>query len=308
MYDPELGQLITSAFGRLDAALSAHAPFIAEQVSSWAKGLSGADLTQEEYFTHPCAFPMLLLPWWLEKTQSPNPDLAFQGDLVYSTISYYYHIRLTDNLMDGHATLELSILPVLACLFAQFQRRYQHYFAPEHPFWESFDRFLIESCEATIRDASLDEISCDQFVRVSAKKTGAVKIPLAAVCYRYERPELLPSWEQFVDLFGCWHQMYNDLYDWHRDLQHNTPTYFLFEANRRKTAGESVAGWVIREGFAWGNYVLQTCMSELKAAAVALDSPDLGTYLNSRERMMAEQGEEVMRGLESLVGLLAVSA
>jgi hypothetical protein len=305
MYDLELDQLITSAFKRLYTTLSSHAPFMAEQVSRWTKGLPDAGLTEEEYFKHPRAFPMLLLPWWLEKTLVPEVDLAFQGDLVYSTISYYYHIRLIDNLMDRHATVELAILPVLACLFAQFQQQYQRYFALEHPFWESFDCFLLESCEATIRDANLDEIDHDRFVHVSAKKTGAAKIPLAAVCYRYALLELLPSWEQFVDLLGCWHQMQNDLYDWYRDLHHNTPTYFLSEANRRKANGESMVDWVSREGFVWGNQVLAAWMDGLKTTGAALNSPDVSAYLNLREQMMFEQREEVMQGLQDVANLLA---
>lgn len=304
MYDPELDQLITFAFKRLHTTLSSHAPFMAEQVSRWTKGLPNADLTEEEYFKHPRSFPMLLLPWWLEKTL-PGADLDFQKDLVYSTISYYYHIRLIDNLMDGHATVELAILPVLACLFAQFQQQYQRYFALEHPFWESFDRFLLESCEATIKDAGLGEIDHDQFIHVSAKKTGAAKIPLVAVCYRYAHPELLPSWAQFVDLFGRWHQMQNDLYDWHRDLHHDTPTYFLLEANRRKANGESVVDWVVREGLAWGNQVLQAWMDELKITGAALNSPDVIAYLDLRERIMFERREEVMQGLRDVANLLA---
>jgi hypothetical protein len=306
MYDPELGQLITSSFERFYKALSSHAPFLSTQVSRWARGLSGANLTEEEYFTHPRAFPMLLLPWWLEKTLTPNVDLAFQNDLVYATISYYYHVRLVDNLMDGHVTTELEILPILAFLFAQSQRQYQRYFVPEHPFWEMFDRSLLASCEATIRDTNPVEVDQDRFLYISAKKTSAVQVPLMAVCYRYERAEVLSDWEHFVVLFGRWHQMQNDLYDWRRDLYHNTPTYFLSEAGRRKADDESVIGWVIREGFVWAHQLLQEWMRELKTVGATLNSPDLTDYLGVRERMMLEQKEEVMHGLTEMTRLLTV--
>lgn len=306
MYDPELGQLITSSLERFYKVLSSYAPFLSVQVSHWARGLSGADLTEEEYFTHPRAFPMLLLPWWLEKTLKSSVDLAFQRDLVYATISYYYHVRLVDNLMDGHVTTELKILPVLAFLFAQSQRQYQRYFVPDHPFWEVFDRSLLASCEATIRDTDPAEVDRDRFLCISAKKTSAVQVPLAAVCCRYECTEVLSDWEHFVALFGRWHQMQNDLYDWRRDLRHNTPTYFLSEAGRCKAGDESVANWVIREGFVWAHQLLQEWMRELKTVGAALNSPDLIDYLEIRERMMLEQNEEVMRGLRHMTRLLTV--
>src|SRR6185436_17636072 len=105
MYDPRLSPLISTAVSRLQAEMSASAPVMAQQISGWMHYLSGSTQV-ENYFKHPQAFPSLLLPWWLEKSLAGEPDLPFQADLAYSTINGYYAIRLTDNLMDGHATVE----------------------------------------------------------------------------------------------------------------------------------------------------------------------------------------------------------
>ena len=155
-----------------------------------------------------------------------------------------------------------------------------------------------------MKDASLTDIDETQFRQVAAKKVCAGKIPLAAVCCRYERPELIEPWAHFFDLLGCWHQMFNDLFDWHMDLERQNRTYFLSEAERRKNPDEPIAVWVIREGFEWGIETLQTWMVELRAMAPQLQNPNLAAYLNQREVMLLEQKEEVAEGLRSLGQIL----
>jgi hypothetical protein len=218
---------------------------------------------------------------------------------------------MIDNLMDGHTTIEPRILPALNFFYTEFQRPYQRHFAPEHPFWDHFTATWFASAEVTIRDARAETIDRDHFMQVTARKTCAVKIPIAAVCYRYERPDLIPPWAQLVDLFGCWHQMHNDLFDWRKDTEMQTRTYFLSEAERRKMPAESLADWVIREGFAWGMETLAAWMAELEARSDGLDSPDLLDYLNARDALLSERHREVAAGLQSaaqLLGLLRQAA
>jgi len=123
MYDQALSNAITAAFSRLRAEMERAGPFMAEQTLSWIGQLFGG-AQPEDYFKHPFAFPMLLLPWWLEKAIRQDPDISFQSDLVYSTIDGYYFIRLIDNLIDREATVELELLPVLAFFHIQLQRSY----------------------------------------------------------------------------------------------------------------------------------------------------------------------------------------
>jgi hypothetical protein len=304
MYDQELSNVITAAFSRLYSALEQTGPFVAQPVLSWMKGLANT-AQPEDYFKHPRAFPMLLIPWWVEKTLQ-DPDASFQTDLLYSTVNGYYYIRLIDNLMDGNATVELNLLPALNIFHSQFQSPYQRYFEHDHPFWEFFISVWFASAEVTMQDASLTDIDRTHFMQVAAQKTCAVKIPLAAACYRYNYPELIIPWAEFVNLFGCWHQMHNDLFDWRRDMQHQTRTYFLSEAERQKRSAETVAGWVVREGFAWGVETMETWMAELKSLARNLNSPDFGTYLEAREAMMRKREEEVTHGLQNVAKLLAL--
>jgi hypothetical protein len=177
---------------------------------------------------------------------------------------------------------------------------------PEHPFWDRFAATWYASAEVTIKDARAETIDCDHFVQVTAQKTGAVKIPITAVCHRYERPDLIAPWAQLVDLYGCWHQMYNDLFDWRKDLELQTHTYFLSEAGRRKAVAESVTDWVIREGFAWGIETLATWMAQLKDMSKGLDNPDVLAYLDAREALLSEEHKKIAPGLQSAAQLLAV--
>jgi hypothetical protein len=305
MYDPELSAIVDAAFARFDAGLEQAAPFMAPRVLAWMQDAGRETAEPADRFKHPASFPMLLLPWWLESTLRSRPDPAFQEDLVFSTINGYLFIRLIDNVMDGHATVEPRLLPALGLFHTQFQTPYQRYFCHEHPFWAFFTDTWFASADITVQDAGAVDLDSQQFEWVAARKTCAVKIPLAAVCYHLARPDLIAPWSQLVDRFGCWHQMLNDLFDWRRDMQHDTPTYVLSEASRRKGPAESVAGWIMREGFEWGMDQLQAWMVELKALARGLDSPALAAYLETREVTLLEQAQQVRAGFENMRRLAA---
>lgn len=306
MYDAQLSALISAALARLQTEMGQAAPVMAGHVSAWVQHLAGP--TQpENYFKHPQAFPSLLLPWWLEQSLTADHDLSFQADVVYSTLNGYYAIRLMDNLMDGQPTVELKLLPTLNFFQTQFQAAYQPYFAAEHPFWPFFKTTWFHSAEVTVQDALLTDLNLIQFEQIAAQKTCAAKIPLAAVCYHYDRPDLIAAWSRWLDLFGCWHQLLNDCFGWSRDEANHIQTYFLAEATRRKQPNEPFAGWVAREGFAWAIETAQGWLLTLKELAQALHSPDLLAYLETREAMLRQQVVEVSAGLETLRRITAIS-
>jgi hypothetical protein len=303
VYEPELVQLIDEAVRRLQEEMEQAAPSMARRVSEWMTGLAGG--RAEDYFRHPQGFPMLLLPWWLEKTIHRVPDPAFQADLVYSTINGYYHIRLIDNLMDGHATMEREILPSLGFFHDQFQGTYYRYFGHGHPFWDFFRGVWFAAAEAAVEDAALESIDLQQFEETAAVKTCAAKIPLAAVCLRYERKDLIEAWSSFTDRFSRWHQMWNDVFTWRRDIKHGTATYFLSEGGRRKAATQSIAEWVMKGGFHWGLQLLHEWLSEMKDTATGLGSSELLLYLDRREALLAEQSSTMASALSAARQLLS---
>jgi hypothetical protein len=151
------------------------------------------------------------------------------------------------------------------------------------------------------RDASTGAATRDEFIETSARKIIAARIPLAAVCHRHGRTELLDPWFRFVDLFGRWHQMLNDIAGWQNDLEHGRQTYFLSRAPARARA--TVGAWLVRDGLTWGFAELEAWMGECIVAASDLGSPPLMAYLASRHNGVAAQRDEMMRSLEPLLRL-----
>ena len=285
-YPPELRDLVRRAVRRGQRHLRAEAPTLARHAIGWQRALAGG-AEPEAYFLHPEAFPMVLLPWWLESTIREAPAPGFQRDVVYSTVSGYYFVRLIDDLMDAERPISPVLLPVLTFFHAEFQQTYYRYFPHGHPFWEACRSATLASAEMAARDAELTEIDRARFLEISARKIAGAKVPIAAVCHCHGRSDLIGPWYTLVDLLGRWHQMLNDIRGWSRDLDGGRRTYFLTQASATVGADGSVAEWVIGDGLAWGASLLEEWMSELLGLARGLGSPLLTAYLEERDRSLA---------------------
>jgi hypothetical protein len=296
LYDDGFARIVSDAAEVLEDALASAGHDLYARTFSWIKSLWDAG-SPADYFMHPESYPILLLPWFLEKHINGEPDKDFQAGLTYSSLNGYYGIRLVDNLMDGHGPPAFDLLPALNFFHSQFQMPYQRYFPYGHQFWESFTHFWHLTAEATMADFSAIDITSDSFATVTARKTCAASIPVIAVCCKTGRLDLIAPWTHVVDLFSRWHQMKNDTLDWKRDLDGGTCTYFLSEAGRRGLEGESAIEWSLREGLEWGFETVKEFMDELKCAAGGLGSQDLDSYIRERERMMARQIREAKEGL-----------
>ena len=255
-------------------------PLVAPQLEGWAKSLSGSH-EPADYFLHPVAFPMMLLPCWIEKQLLGSNDLEFQSDLIVSNASGYYYTRLIDNVMDGHATVEYKLLPAAGYFANQFRDIYHTYFDAAHPFWDFFQRTWAEFCDVTAADGHLADIDRQTFESLVAHKVCAAKIGVAAVCFRCQAEHLLPRWSEWIDRFGCWHLFREDLFDWQQDLSLGAATYFLCEARRRKAPDEPEIAWIARQGLDWGIEQLNGWMEQL--CAMDFVPLEVTAYLEARE-------------------------
>jgi hypothetical protein len=295
--------LVEGACDRILAGLSIYAPYLGEQVRLWMACLSPSGRAPD-YFLLPSSFPLLQLPWWAAKTFTAEPDLEFLKDVLYSTMNGYYYIRLLDNLMDGHGTVELKILPATAFFHTEFQSVYQKYFQIDHPFWEVFRSSWFSGSDAVARELDLSQISRLDFERVTVVKLAATRIPMAAVCFRYRRDHLR-LWEEFALALARWSQLADDLFDWHEDMSHGKTSYFLSQANSHE-GFDSVEAWVIYEGFQRGIKTLQRELSALRLLVPPLHSSDVVNYLNFREVLLQEHKVKVSEAFQSLRELGAI--
>ncbi|MGD8496569.1 MAG: class 1 isoprenoid biosynthesis enzyme [Gemmatimonadales bacterium] len=299
-YEEGLLALMAGVSDRLAAELGSRAPRLGEIVRHWTTGLSPGD-RPEEYFTYPSAYPIFLLPWWLERSLAPPDDPGFMADIVESTMCGYYHIRLLDDLMDGEATGEIGLLPAAGIFHERFQSSYQAHFPAEHPFWEIFRDEWFACAEATVLDHRLTEIDLPTFVDVSARKMRAALIPVAAVCLHHGRAALVDRWRPYCDLLARCVQMTDDVFDWHLDLRRaNGTTYFLSEARRRKRTTESISAWVLREGWEWGVSRTRDWLCELRGLASQLDCPPAALHVERRLATLDERHAALAPGHAAL--------
>ena len=290
--DDELPKWVGNACARIEAELNRRAPFLGQKISKWMADLSPSG-KPGEYFLQPRAFPLLQLPWWAARSLPAEPDQKFLADVIYSTINGYYYIRLLDNLMDGHGTVELKILPATAFFHTEFQAAYHKYFDAAHPFWDIFRSAWFSGSDAVVREFDLDRIDEAEFERVTVVKLAGARIPLAAVAFRHDAGERLQCWEEFALALARWSQMEDDLFDWHDDLRRGKTSHFLTEA-RRQQGLETVEAWVIREGFQRGIASLQRELDALRHLVPPLNSPDVIRYLNLRQT--------ILEGLRTTIG------
>jgi hypothetical protein len=298
LHDDQLQKLVSDAYARIQNELTRRAPFLGEQVRGWMAQLSATGQAPD-YFLQPRMFPLLRLPLWAAKSFAAEPDNEFLADVIYSTVNGYYYIRLLDNLMDGHGTIELEILPATAFFHTEFQSTYQKYFEAAHPFWEVFRSAWFSGSDAVTQEFNLNRIGEAEFERISVSKLAGARIPLAAVGFRHGTGQSMQRWEHFALALARWSQMEDDLFDWHHDLRHGKTSYFLTEANKRK-GFDTVDAWVIREGFQQGVKLLQRELSALRDLVPALNSPNVVRYLDLRETMLAGQKTRISEAFQVL--------
>lgn len=289
--DPFLRQLVERGCARIDRELAHLAPHLAERVSRWMAQLSPTG-TAADYFLQACMFPVLRLPLWAAKSFGADPNCEFLADVTFSTINGYYYIRLLDNLMDGHATVEVQILPATAFFHTEFQLAYQKHFWPTHAFWNAFRSAWLGGSEAVTRELSLDSVGAIEFQQVSVAKLSPATIPVSAVGYHFGAGERIRAWEEFTRALAGFSQLEDDLFDWHHDLRHAKPSYFLSQAMRRAGA-QTVGEWIMREGFSQGIRTLQHQLVALRRLLPALDSPEAKSYLDFREVTLEDQQEKI---------------
>ncbi len=295
-------ETVDTAFARLGSMLAAGAPTLGSHFADWQSELAGG-AAPTAYYTHPDAFPLLLLPWWLDGTLHDEPDRELLDEVTYSSICGYFVVRLIDDLMDGDRAVPAGLLPAIIVLHTEFIATYLAQFRSDDPFWEVLEGTSMMSSEVAGRDAGLADIDRATFLETSARKVAGAVIPIAAVAHHAGRPDLVEPWSALVDRLGAWHQMRNDILDWRRDLERGRATFFLSEARRAVADADdptSISAWVLDGGIEQGIGELEEAMTPLLDEAGRLGSDDLVSYLELRRSRLAADWQAMRPSLEAI--------
>jgi hypothetical protein len=295
--DPVLEQIVSNALLRFEANLHAALPRAAQQIRQHLKSVP----TKTEHFLAVRNFPHFLLPWWFSPAAEREADLEFQSDMMYSSISGYYAIRLCDNIADNDSPRELrSLAPCTLYFDSEAIAPYRQYFPANHEFWKLFDTFLAQQAEASAADSLLEDIDAETFASLSSKKFTGTKIPMSAVRWRYQIPgSVFEQWLQFVDVLGNFAQFSNDFFDWNHDSKFGIVTYVSSEW-RRRGPGDGLATWFLREGFDWGVAQLKLRFDNVKLRAEALENKALLDWLMLRGRTLDDDIDKLRSALNLL--------
>jgi hypothetical protein len=302
-----VGMGIRQAVPLLAQQAARFSPELAAPLTRWMRALApGASLAS--YFTGALEFPVFALPWWMEQSIRDSVDTSLQKKLIYSTVCGSYYIRLIDDIMDVSPTATPGLLPACAFLLSEFERVYRDLFSADHPFWPIYRQSWIKAAGVTIEDATSKTVPLARFLRFSALKTSAAKIPLAAICFQYRRPEMFAPWAGFCEAYGRFAQMLDDVFDWHHDDQRQPrSTYFLTVGAQRKRRTESLADWVFREGFDWGIVRSLRFLNDARRRTGPLGSKPLAAFIvHCIERVQSARRSllEDLRECEKAMALL----
>jgi hypothetical protein len=296
-WDPILKEFVSNAFRRFDANLQAALPRSTPKLRELLRRVP----TQPEHIFNARSFPIVVLPYWLSPISERVVDGEFQTDVIYSSISGYYSIRLCDNIADNDCSPELRKLAPCTLYFdSEAIRPYRKHFPANHKFWSLLDKFLALQAEASAADSLLDDVDEETFASLSSMKFTGTKIPISAVRFRYQGTEtVFERWLRLVDCLGNFAQFSNDFFDWQHDSIHGITTYVTSES-RRRAPEESIATWFFREGFDWGAEELKLRFENVKLLAEAIGNEAVLDWLIVRGRALDADIDKVRSGLELL--------
>jgi hypothetical protein len=284
LFDTGMQAILAQSVARMRGELTRGSPLSAAETEAWILRQSAPDSPEISFRRLKSHF--LLIPWFLELRIRGNTDAEFQGGLVYSSLNAYYFARLLDNVADGQAPEAAALLPMAAFFHYNFQAVYSGWFEPRSPFWKCFRALWIGMADATV-SGSRRTVFCEADLELAtARKIAAVKIPVAAVCFRYGREDLLQGWSDFYDAFCCAHELLDDLCDCFSDLAGGRSSFLLSQASRDKRPDETIESYMIRAGLEQGYAAISEWLSEAQRRAELLESELLVSFVrNWRDRV-----------------------
>jgi hypothetical protein len=279
LFDAELQAILVQSVARLRGELLRFCPLSAATAEAWIMRQNAPDSPEISFRRLKSHF--LLIPRFLELHIRGTTDPVFQRGLVWSSLNAYYFARLLDNVADGQSPADAPLLPLAAFFHCNFHAAYTGWFEPANPFWDCFRELWMGMADATVSGSRRTAFAEAELERATVGKIAAVKIPVAAVCFRYGRPDLLGGWFDFYDAFCCAHELLDDVIDCFSDLAAGRPSFLLSQAGRDKLPGETIESYLIRAGLGRGYAAISAWLAEAQKRSERLESDLLVSFIGN---------------------------
>jgi hypothetical protein len=281
----------------LDQAISEQMPATFEHWRRRTAALAPSE-DRTAYFLALSAFPTVLLPQWL----APAADPALHRDLLASSLAGYWAIRVVDQITDGDHPEDRQLAPVLGLLHAWFWRPYHARFAPhDSAFWEPALRWWTGGADAAVAEATAP---VEELRRLTARKTGAVRIPLLAVARTAGGTQLPEAWELVVERLCVAHQLHNDWTDWRRDRAAGQRTWAGAWAEQHGGDRSAAEWWAVEGAQRFAAEELLPALSDLHRALAAVPTAAGLAWCEARTQQVHTQLAQLQRARDALARLL----
>lgn len=184
----------------------------------------------KEDVNSPGLLSLVALPFWIgEKFHTPQhvcKDMAVGNLFLLHTFQSFDFI--VDN--DRPDTSDRSQVVLGNLCFLQVMHHYRPYFPAGSFFWECMEvywREWGESMSWEVETLNSRRPFTETHLLCSAHKAAALKICPTGLSILAEKNDLIPQFEQAVDLMHAVMQLLDDLQDWREDLQFGRYNAFL---------------------------------------------------------------------------------
>ena len=181
-------------------------------------------------FNSPGLLSLVALPFWVGNRLRLPDDIC--RAMAVGNLFLLHSFQSFDFVIDGDRpdTSNRSQIILGSLCHLQVMNHYRPYFTPDSEFWERMNIYWQEWGESILweaREGAWRLPFAEDALFLTAHKSAALKICPTGLALLAEQPDLIPAFEQAVDLMHATMQLIDDLKDWREDLQHQRYNSFL---------------------------------------------------------------------------------
>lgn len=181
-------------------------------------------------FNSPGLLSLVALPFWVGNRLRLSNNICRK--MAVGNLFLLHSFQSFDFVIDGDrpdtSTRSLIILGSLCHL--QVMKHYRPYFPSNSIFWERLEAYWQEWAESILweaKDGASQLPFSENALFLTAHKSAALKMCPTGLALLAEQPDLIPVFEQAIDLMHATMQLIDDLKDWSEDLIHHRYNSFL---------------------------------------------------------------------------------